>query len=165
MTNDTKGLPGYSIDEVKNMQVISGIAASHNTISPHCDESTVSLYKNLYSEYFWWDNKCSDLNTALQICTSYNIDIDYSDLVLNIRLASANRDRLHGQLKLLEKDYPGIEYTKDIILRNEDVRDPIVDRWWKNLERYKLHLTPTSNIKLQGTLGTLSHAAVSMIKK
>lgn len=104
-------------------------------------------YRQIESEESYWSNKLLALNDAYKNLTSYNIDIDYTELLLRTREAARYAEYYRNEAHKLEAKFPGIERTTDYIFNdNINNHDPISDRRWRQLERKRYSINSCDTI-------------------
>ena len=107
-------------------------------------------YRQIESEESYWSNKLQALNDAYKNLTSYDIDIDYTELLLRTREAARYVEYYGNEAHKLEAKFPGIERTTDYIFNDKaNNHDPISDRRWSQLERKRYSINNSCD-----TIGT-----------
>ena len=76
---------------------------------------------------------------AFKILSAYDIDVDYTELLLRTREAARYRKDIASSLEKIETDYPAIPRYNDVVFLEDNNHDPILDRTWSKLERKKLN--------------------------
>lgn len=120
--------------------IISTIDANANIIADSEEVPPIEVlheYRNLRSQENYWKNKHNDLSQAFKILSAYDIDVDYTELILLTREAARNRKELASKTEQIETKYPIIPRYDDIVFDKEIDHDPILDRAWSSLERKK----------------------------
>lgn len=134
----------YNLDCVTNAQdtVNSQIEANANIIANSEETPPAEIiyeYHHLVSQVNYWKNKHNDLVQAFKILSAYDIDIDYTELILRTREAARYIKELISHAEKIETDYPIILRYNDILFIEDTNHDPILDRTWLKLERKKLN--------------------------
>lgn len=134
----------YNLDCVTNAQdtVNSQIEANANIIANSEETPPAEIiyeYHHLVSQVNYWKNKHNDLVQAFKILSAYDIDIDYTELILRTREAARYIKELISHAEKIETDYPIILRYNDILFIEDTNHDPILDRTWSKLERKKLN--------------------------
>lgn len=143
MNDDTKrDMSDYtiSVDMVDN--AVSGYKVDFGKIK--CNEVTLASGKRLFedipvetiqdylairTEEIYWKNKLDDLNDACKILSAYDIDTDYTEIILRTREAAREAKRLGDEARLIEKKYPTIPATLNSAFSDAYISyDPIWDR-------------------------------------
>lgn len=91
-------------------------------------------YHNLLSQKMYWTNKHNALVQAFKILRAYDIDDDYTELILRIREALRYKKESIKLVEKIETDHPTILKYKDVIYKGDLSNDPILDRAWSHLE-------------------------------
>ena len=134
----------YNLDCVTNAQdtVNSQIEANANIIANSEEIPPAEIiyeYHHLVSQVNYWKNKHNDLMQAFKILSAYDIDVDYTELLLRTREAARYRKDIASSLEKIETDYPAIPRYNDVVFLEDNNHDPILDRTWSKLERKKLN--------------------------
>ena len=134
----------YNLDCVTNAQdtVNSQIEANANIIANSEEIPPAEIiyeYHHLVSQVNYWKNKHNDLMQAFKILSAYDIDVDYTELLLRTREAARYRKDIASSLEKMETDYPAIPRYNDVVFLEDNNHDPILDRTWSKLERKKLN--------------------------
>ena len=96
---------------------------------------TIQDYRAITSEENYWKNKLDDLNDAYKILSSYDIDTDYTEIILRTREAAREVRRLGDEARAIEKKHPNIPATLNVVFKDVDIsHDPILDRKWRRKE-------------------------------
>ncbi len=99
----------------------------------------IEKYKYIYRQENYWKNKHNDLAEAICLLTAYNIDIDYSEVVLRMKEAARFRDEFTMAAAVFEKQYPYIEQSRNYVYNTDEVNhDPITNRMTRTLENNRL---------------------------
>ena len=139
-----KNSPVYDIDYITNAQnaVISKIEGNTNILADAEEvppAGIINEYHHLRSQANYWKNKHNDLMQAFKILSAYDIDVDYTELLLRTREAARYRKDIASSLEKMETDYPAIPRYNDVVFLEDNNHDPILDRTWSKLERKKLN--------------------------
>ena len=139
-----KNSPVYDIDYITNAQnaVISRIEGNTNILADSEEvppAGIINEYHHLRSQVNYWKNKHNDLMQAFKILSAYDIDVDYTELLLRTREAARYRKDIASSLEKMETDYPAIPRYNDVVFLEDNNHDPILDRTWSKLERKKLN--------------------------
>ena len=134
----------YNLDCVTNAQdtVNSQIEANANIIANSEEIPPAEIiyeYHHLVSQVNYWKNKHNDLMQAFKILSAYDIDVDYTELLLRTREAARYRKDIASSLEKIETDYPAIPRYNDVVFLEDSNHDPILDRTWSKLEKKKLN--------------------------
>ena len=133
----------YNLDCVTNAQdaVNSQIEANANIIANSEEIPPAEIiyeYHHLVSQVNYWKNKHNDLMQAFKILSAYDIDVDYTELLLRTREAARYRKDIASSLEKMETDYPAVPRYNDIVFLEDNNHDPILDRAWSKVEKKKL---------------------------
>lgn len=134
-------LKNVSVYDTQNA-VISRIEANANIIANSEEIPPAEIiyeYHHLVSQVNYWKNKHNDLMQAFKILSAYDIDVDYTELLLRTREAARYRKDIASSLEKIETDYPAIPRYNDVVFLEDNNHDPILDRTWSKLERKKLN--------------------------
>ena len=139
-----KNSPVYDIDYITNAEnaVISKIEGNTNILADAEEvppAGIINEYHHLRSQANYWKNKHNDLMQAFKILSAYDIDVDYTELLLRTREAARYRKDIASSLEKIETDYPAIPRYNDVVFLEDNNHDPILDRTWSKLERKKLN--------------------------
>ena len=139
-----KNSPVYDIDYITNAQnaVISKIEGNTNILADAEEvppAGIINEYHHLRSQANYWKNKHNDLMQAFKILSAYDIDVDYTELLLRTREAARYRKDIVSSLEKMETDYPAIPRYNDIVFLEDNNHDPILDRAWSKVEKKKLN--------------------------
>lgn len=134
-------LKNVSVYDTQNA-VISRIEGNTNILADSEEvppAGIINEYHHLRSQANYWKNKHNDLMQAFKILSAYDIDVDYTELLLRTREAARYRKDIASSLEKIETDYPAIPRYNDIVFLEDNNHDPILDRTWSKLERKKLN--------------------------
>jgi hypothetical protein len=106
--------------------------------SPIPEKEEVLEYKALSSEHDYYYNKHSELVKAISILSSYDIDVDYTELILLARDSAKRKKALEPRLKYYEAKYPNIRKYLNYISGSNYI-DSYVESQWRNKERKLLN--------------------------
>ena len=138
LVNSLKNVSFYDTQNA----VISRIEANANIIANSEEIPPAEIiyeYHHLVSQVNYWKNKHNDLMQAFKILSAYDIDVDYTELLLRTREAARYRKDIASSLEKMETDYPAVPRYNDIVFLEDNNHDPILDRTWSKLERKKLN--------------------------
>lgn len=138
LVNSLKNVSVYDTQNAVNSQ----IEANTNIIANSEETPPAEIiyeYHHLVSQVNYWKNKHNDLVQAFKILSAYDIDIDYTELILRTREAARYIKELISHAEKIETDYPIILRYNDILFIEDTNHDPILDRTWSKLERKKLN--------------------------
>lgn len=138
LVNSLKNVSVYDTQNAVNSQ----IEANTNIIANSEETPPAEIiyeYHHLVSQVNYWKNKHNDLVQAFKILSAYDIDIDYTELILRTREAARYIKELISHAEKIETDYPAIPRYNDILFIEDTNHDPILDRTWSKLERKKLN--------------------------
>lgn len=122
-------------------------------------------YRAITSEENYWKNKLDDLNDACKILSAYDIDTDYTEIILRTREASREAKRLGDEARAIEKKYPNIPATLNIVFKDVDIsHDPILDRRWRRKEN-KLFKYNNDFAKYLGGANAIAYTRSSSLAK
>lgn len=138
-----KNSPVYDIDYITNAQnaVISKIEGNTNILADSEEvppAGIINEYHHLRSQLNYWKNKHNDLMQAFKILSAYDIDVDYTELLLRTREAARYRKDIACSLEKMETDYPAVPRYNAIVFLEDNNHDPILDRAWSKVEKKKL---------------------------
>lgn len=138
LVNSLKNVSVYDTQNAVNSQIEANanIIANSEEIPP---AEIIYEYHHLVSQVNYWKNKHNDLMQAFKILSAYDIDIDYTELLLRTREAARYRKDIASSLEKMETDYPAIPRYNDVVFLEDNNHDPILDRTWSKLERKKLN--------------------------
>ena len=134
-------LKNVSVYDTQNA-VISRIEGNTNILADSEEvppAGIINEYHHLRSQANYWKNKHNDLMQAFKILSAYDIDVDYTELLLRTREAARYRKDIASSLEKMETDYPAVPRYNDIVFLEDNNHDPILDRTWSKLERKKLN--------------------------
>ena len=134
-------LKNVSVYDTRNA-VISRIEGNTNILADAEEVPPAEIiyeYHHLVSQVNYWKNKHNDLVQAFKILSVYDIDIDYTELILRTREAARYIKELISHAEKIETDYPAIPRYNDILFIEDTNHDPILDRTWSKLEKKKLN--------------------------
>ena len=134
-------LKNVSVYDTRNA-VISRIEGNTNILADAEEVPPAEIiyeYHHLVSQVNYWKNKHNDLVQAFKILSVYDIDIDYTELILRTREAARYIKELISYAEKIETDYPAISRYNDILFIEDTNHDPILDRTWSKLEKKKLN--------------------------
>ena len=133
-------LKNVSVYDTQNV-VISRIEGNTNTLADAEEvppAGIINEYHHLRSQSNYWKNKHNDLMQAFKILSAYDIDVDYTELLLRTREAARYRKDIASSLEKMETDYPAVPRYNDIVFLEDNNHDPILDRAWSKVEKKKL---------------------------
>ena len=133
-------LKNVSVYDTQNV-VISRIEGNTNTFADAEEvppAGIINEYHHLRSQSNYWKNKHNDLMQAFKILSAYDIDVDYTELLLRTREAARYRKDIASSLEKMETDYPAVPRYNDIVFLEDNNHDPILDRAWSKVEKKKL---------------------------
>ena len=133
-------LKNVSVYDTQNV-VISRIEGNTNTLADAEEvppAGIINEYHHLRSQSNYWKNKHNDLMQAFKILSAYDIDVDYTELLLRTREAARYRKDIASSLEKMEIDYPAVPRYNDIVFLEDNNHDPILDRAWSKVEKKKL---------------------------
>ena len=138
LVNSLKNVSVYDTQNAVNSQIEANanIIANSEEIPP---AEIIYEYHHLVSQVNYWKNKHNDLMQAFKILSAYDIDVDYTELLLRTREAARYRKDIASSLEKMETDYPAIPRYNDVVFLEDNNHDPILDRTWSKLERKKLN--------------------------
>ena len=138
LVNSLKNVSVYDTQNAVNSQIEANanIIANSEEIPP---AEIIYEYHHLVSQVNYWKNKHNDLMQAFKILSAYDIDVDYTELLLRTREAARYRKDIASSLEKIETDYPAIPRYNDVVFLEDNNHDPILDRTWSKLERKKLN--------------------------
>ena len=138
LVNSLKNVSVYDTQDTVNSQIEANanIIANSEEIPP---AEIIYEYHHLVSQVNYWKNKHNDLMQAFKILSAYDIDVDYTELLLRTREAARYRKDIASSLEKMETDYPAIPRYNDVVFLEDNNHDPILDRTWSKLERKKLN--------------------------
>ena len=138
LVNSLKNVSVYDTQNAVNSQIEANanIIANSEEIPP---AEIIYEYHHLVSQVNYWKNKHNDLMQAFKILSAYDIDVDYTELLLRTREAARYRKDIASSLEKMETDYPAIPRYNDVVFLEVNNHDPILDRTWSKLERKKLN--------------------------
>lgn len=138
LVNSLKNVSVYDTQNAVNSQieVNTNIIANSEETPP---AEIIYEYHHLVSQVNYWKNKHNDLMQAFKILSAYDIDVDYTELLLRTREAARYRKDIASSLEKMETDYPAIPRYNDVVFLEDNNHDPILDRTWSKLERKKLN--------------------------
>ena len=138
LVNSLKNVSVYDTQNTVNSQIEANanIIANSEEIPP---AEIIYEYHHLVSQVNYWKNKHNDLMQAFKILSAYDIDVDYTELLLRTREAARYRKDIASSLEKIETDYPAIPRYNDVVFLEDNNHDPILDRTWSKLERKKLN--------------------------
>lgn len=138
LVNSLKNVSVYDTRNAVNSQIEANanIIANSEEIPP---AEIIYEYHHLVSQVNYWKNKHNDLMQAFKILSAYDIDVDYTELLLRTREAARYRKDIASSLEKMETDYPAIPRYNDVVFLEDNNHDPILDRTWSKLERKKLN--------------------------
>ena len=138
LVNSLKNVSVYDTQNAVNSQIEANanIIANSEEIPP---AEIIYEYHHLVSQVNYWKNKHNDLMQAFKILSAYDIDVDYTELLLRAREAARYRKDIASSLEKMETDYPAIPRYNDVVFLEDNNHDPILDRTWSKLERKKLN--------------------------
>lgn len=138
LVNSLKNVSVYDTQNAVNSQIEANanIIANSEEIPP---AEIIYEYHHLVSQVNYWKNKHNDLMQAFKILSAYDIDVDYTELLLRTREAARYRKDIASSLEKMETDYPTIPRYNDVVFLEDNNHDPILDRTWSKLERKKLN--------------------------
>lgn len=119
---------GYKVDfeKIKCNEVT---LASDKRLFEDIPVETIQDYRAIRTEEIYWKNKLDDLNDACKILYVYDIDTDYTEIILRTREAAREAKRLGDEARLIEKKYPTIPATFNSTFSDAYIsHDPIWDR-------------------------------------
>lgn len=133
-------LKNVSVYDTQNA-VISRIEGNTNILADAEEvlpAGIINEYHHLRSQANYWKNKHNDLMQAFKILSAYDIDVDYTELLLRTREAARYRKDIASSLEKMETDYPAVPRYNDIVFLEDNNHDPILDRAWSKVEKKKL---------------------------
>lgn len=133
-------LKNVSVYDTQNA-VISRIEGNTNILADSEEvppAGIINEYHHLRSQANYWKNKHNDLMQAFKILSAYDIDVDYTELLLRTREAARYRKDIASSLEKMETDYPAVPRYNDIVFLEDNNHDPILDRAWSKVEKKKL---------------------------
>ena len=133
-------LKNVSVYDTQNA-VISRIEGNTNILADSEEvppAGIINEYHHLRSQSNYWKNKHNDLMQAFKILSAYDIDVDYSELLLRTREAARYRKDIASSLEKMETEYPAVPRYNDIVFLEDNNHDPILDRAWSKVEKKKL---------------------------
>lgn len=136
LVNSLKNVSVYDTQNTVNSQIEANANANSEEIPP---AEIIYEYHHLVSQVNYWKNKHNDLMQAFKILSAYDIDVDYTELLLRTREAARYRKDIASSLEKIETDYPAIPRYNDAVFLEDNNHDPILDRTWSKLERKKLN--------------------------
>ena len=138
LVNSLKNVSVYDTQNAVNSQIEANanIIANSEEIPP---AEIIYEYHHLVSQVNYWKNKHNDLMQAFKILSAYDIDVDYTELLLRTREAARYRKDIASSLEKMETDYPAIPRYNDVVFLEDNNHDPILDRTGSKLERKKLN--------------------------
>lgn len=123
LDNSLKNVSDYSQTAViSRIEGDGNILANSEEIPP---VGIINEYHHLWSQANYWKNKHNDLMQAFKILSAYDIDIDYTELLLRTREAARCRKDIVSSLEKIETDYPAIQRYNDIAFLEDNNYDPI----------------------------------------
>ena len=134
LVNSLKNVSFYDTQNV----VISRIEGNTNTLADAEEvppAGIINEYHHLRSQANYWKNKHNDLMQAFKILSAYDIDVDYTELLLRTREAARYRKDIASSLEKMETDYPAVPRYNDIVFLEDNNHDPILDRAWSKVEK------------------------------
>ena len=137
LVNSLKNVSVYDTQNAVNSQIEANanIIANSEEIPP---AEIIYEYHHLVSQVNYWKNKHNDLMQAFKILSAYDIDVDYTELLLRTREAARYRKDIASSLEKMETDYPAVPRYNDIVFLEDNNHDPILDRAWSKVEKKKL---------------------------
>ena len=137
LVNSLKNVSVYDAQDTVNSQIEANanIIANSEEIPP---AEIIYEYHHLVSQVNYWKNKHNDLMQAFKILSAYDIDVDYTELLLRTREAARYRKDIASSLEKMETDYPAIPRYNDVVFLEDNNHDPILDRAWLKVEKKKL---------------------------
>ena len=137
LANSLKNVSVYDTQNAVNSQIEANanIIANSEEIPP---AEIIYEYHHLVSQVNYWKNKHNDLMQAFKILSAYDIDVDYTELLLRTREAARYRKDIASSLEKMETDYPTVPRYNDIVFLEDNNHDPILDRAWSKVEKKKL---------------------------
>lgn len=133
-----------SIDSIVDSKLV---AVSDNFVKsyrkPEIPTEVLKDYRDLKSERNYWSSKFSNLVDAARELIKYNIDIDYTELILRTKEAARFEDYYQKQLSTFENLYPDIDNYDDVVLGTLecfDNVDPIINNRAKRMEHKMVDL-------------------------
>ena len=137
LVNSLKNVSVYDAQDTVNSQIEANanIIANSEEIPP---AEIIYEYHHLVSQVNYWKNKHNDLMQAFKILSAYDIDVDYTELLLRTREAARYRKDIASSLEKMETVYPAIPRYNDVVFLEDNNHDPILDRAWSKVEKKKL---------------------------
>ena len=138
LVNSLKNVSFYDTQNavISRIEGNTNILADSEEVPP---AGIINEYHHLRSQANYWKNKHNDLMQAFKILSAYDIDVDYTELLLRTREAARYRKDIASNLEKMETDYPAIPRYNDVVFLEDNNHDPILDRTWSKLERKKLN--------------------------
>ena len=138
LVNSLKNVSNYDTQNavISRIEGNTNILADAEEVPP---AGIINEYHHLRSQANYWKNKHNDLMQAFKILSAYDIDVDYTELLLRTREAARYRKDIASSLEKMETDYPAIPRYNDVVFLEDNNHDPILDRTWSKLERKKLN--------------------------
>ena len=137
LVNSLKNVSFYDTQNavISRIEGNTNILADSEEVPP---AGIINEYHHLRSQANYWKNKHNDLMQAFKILSVYDIDVDYTELLLRTREAARYRKDIASSLEKMETDYPAVPRYNDIVFLEDNNHDPILDRAWSKVEKKKL---------------------------
>ena len=129
LVNSLKNVSFYDTQNavISRIEGNTNILADSEEVPP---AGIINEYHHLRSQANYWKNKHNDLMQAFKILSAYDIDVDYTELLLRTREAARYRKDIASSLEKMETDYPAVPRYNDIVFLEDNNHDPILDRAW-----------------------------------
>ena len=104
LVNNLKNVSFYDTQNV----VISRIEGNTNILADAEEVPPAEIiyeYHHLVSQANYWKNKHNDLMQAFKILSAYDIDVDYTELLLRTREAARYRKEITSNKEWLENNF------------------------------------------------------------